>query len=75
MGGPREIVTPEVGFLVKDDAELAVTLEQLVSDAKLRQSLGAAGPTRARALCDPAARVLELDAVFQRVAGLREGVG
>jgi glycosyltransferase involved in cell wall biosynthesis len=67
MGGPREIVTDEVGILVSTEAGLAIALETLVKDAELRRRLGRAGPGRARTLCDPAARLHEL-------AGVLEGV-
>jgi glycosyltransferase involved in cell wall biosynthesis len=67
MGGPREIVTREVGKLVTTEAELARVLDELVNDAALRRKLGAAGPERARALCDPRARIEELAAVLGRV--------
>jgi glycosyltransferase involved in cell wall biosynthesis len=67
-GGPQEIVTPDVGFLVADEVELTQVLTRLVTDALLRRSLGAAGPARAKALCDPAARMGELSAVLRRFA-------
>jgi glycosyltransferase involved in cell wall biosynthesis len=73
VGGPREIVTPEVGFLVADDAELAATLERLVADAELRRRLGEAGRRRAKELCDPGARLRELADVFQRIAAGQRG--
>lgn len=69
MGGPREIVTREVGRLVANEAELARALDELVNDPDLRRRLGAAGPERARILCDPRARLLDFAAVLGRVAG------
>jgi glycosyltransferase involved in cell wall biosynthesis len=69
MGGPREIVTREVGRLVANEAELARALDELVNDAELRQRLGAAGPERARTLCDPRARLTDIAAVLARVSG------
>lgn len=68
MGGAREIVRPENGFLVRDDAELAAKLEQLVDDAALRRNLGTAGPARARELCDPARQLAALAAELERVS-------
>jgi glycosyltransferase involved in cell wall biosynthesis len=62
MGGPREIVSPEVGLLVPDDAALSDALGRLVQDGALRRRLGAAGPRRARDLCDPRTR---LPAIFR----------
>src|SRR6185295_2271122 len=67
-GGAREIVTPDTGFLVPDEATLASALERLVTEPELRQKLGSRGPARAKLLCDPAARLGELARVFQRVA-------
>ncbi|HSU40583.1 MAG TPA: glycosyltransferase family 4 protein [Polyangiaceae bacterium] len=67
MGGPREIVTDEVGVLVTDEAKLAAALERLVGDPELRKRLGAGGPARAHQLCDPAARLPEIAAVLERV--------
>lgn len=67
MGGPREIVTRDVGKLVTTEAELARALDALVNDAALRRKLGAAGPERARTLCDPRARINDLAAVLGRV--------
>ncbi|HTQ06396.1 MAG TPA: glycosyltransferase family 4 protein [Polyangiaceae bacterium] len=69
MGGPREIVTPAVGRLVTNEGELARALDELVNDAALRRKLGAAGPERARRLCDPRARLTEIAAVLARVSG------
>jgi glycosyltransferase involved in cell wall biosynthesis len=70
MGGPREIVTPAVGLLVADEAELATALDKLVRDPELRRRLGENGPARARELCDPAIRMRELANVLERAAGL-----
>jgi glycosyltransferase involved in cell wall biosynthesis len=68
MGGAREIVQPENGFLARDDADLATKLGQLVDDAELRRRLGAAGPARAHELCDPARQLAKLAAELRRVA-------
>jgi len=57
MGGPREIITPEVGFLAADEEELVNGLTALVQDRELARRLGAAGPERARELCDPSTRL------------------
>jgi glycosyltransferase involved in cell wall biosynthesis len=70
MGGPREIVTDEVGVLVTDEARLALALERLVHDPELRKRLGAGGPARARKLCDPAARLPALAEALERVTRL-----
>lgn len=55
LGGAREIVTGDCGILVPagDDAAAASALNRLVQDRALRGRLGASGPARARALCDP----------------------
>jgi glycosyltransferase involved in cell wall biosynthesis len=60
LGGPREIVTPDVGVLVSDDRALRDALEKLVADGELRRRLGAAGPVRARALCEPSVRIPQI---------------
>jgi glycosyltransferase involved in cell wall biosynthesis len=64
LGGAVEIVSPECGILLPpdDDAALAAALQHLVDDESLRRSLGASGPSRARALCDPAAQAARLAA-------------
>jgi glycosyltransferase involved in cell wall biosynthesis len=67
MGGPREIVTSDVGLLVPDEAKLTSALDALLRDVALRKRLGAAGPARARAICDPAARLPELATVLEGV--------
>jgi glycosyltransferase involved in cell wall biosynthesis len=63
FGGAREIVTPACGVLVPpdDDAALASALQALVDAPARRAALGAAGPERARALCDPAAQIGALE--------------
>lgn len=62
-GAAPEIVDDGCGRLicVGDVDGLAGVLATLVDDAALRRRLGAAGPARARALCDPAAQVRALD--------------
>jgi glycosyltransferase involved in cell wall biosynthesis len=56
MGGAMEIVTDRCGLLVPpgDGAALEHALGRLVVDESARVALGAAGPARARDLCDPA---------------------
>lgn len=62
MGGPLETVTPETGILVPptDSGALAGALRELMVDAERRARLGAAGPARAKELCDPPARLRQL---------------
>ncbi|HLL45478.1 MAG TPA: glycosyltransferase family 4 protein, partial [Longimicrobiaceae bacterium] len=59
IGGPREIVDGSCGVLAPpDDPEvLAAALRELIGDPVRRAALGAAGPARAAALCDPAEQV------------------
>jgi glycosyltransferase involved in cell wall biosynthesis len=55
VGGALEIVTRECGLLVApgDPEALKNALRQVICDSNLRARLGAAGPARAAALCDP----------------------
>ena len=55
MGGAPELVDESCGRLVAphDFAALVTSLDLLVSDHALRDSLGAAGPRRAATVCDP----------------------
>jgi glycosyltransferase involved in cell wall biosynthesis len=73
IGGAREIVTPDVGFLARDDRELADSLSLVIRDRELRQRLGAAGPARARDLCDPAPQVAGLERLLRDVTKGRAG--
>jgi glycosyltransferase involved in cell wall biosynthesis len=59
LGGAREIVNRSCGMLVRpgDVRALAEALRGLIQDRALRERLGAAGPARARELCDPAVRL------------------
>ena len=70
LGGALEIVDQSCGALVKpnDPAALADALARLVDDAAERRRLGAAGPARARELCDPAAALRHLDDLVERLA-------
>lgn len=62
IGGGAEIVTPACGVLVPpgDGPALAAVLRRLIADAPERHRLGAAGPARARELCDPAVTIPRL---------------
>jgi glycosyltransferase involved in cell wall biosynthesis len=60
FGGAREIVTSDVGYLAGDDKALTESLSLLIRDRDKRQRLGAAGPERANALCDPVRQVAGL---------------
>ena len=69
LGGALEIVDDSCGILVapNDAVTLAEALARLIDDADMRRRLGAAGPARATALCDPVARI-------QQLAGAIEGL-
>ena len=69
IGGAREIVAPSCGVLVppEDPSALAEALRTLLADGALRAWLGAAGPARARALCDPHRQGETLRGVLARV--------
>jgi glycosyltransferase involved in cell wall biosynthesis len=73
IGGALEIVDDSCGILVppNDPAALASSVLRLIEDPLLRARLGAAGPARARALCDPAAQMRRLvDALASIGAGV-----
>jgi glycosyltransferase involved in cell wall biosynthesis len=56
IGGACEIVDESCGMLLAppgDSRALAASLRRLIEDRALRVRLGAAGPQRARQLCDP----------------------
>ena len=63
MGGPREILDETCGILVPsgDVNALARELARLIDDPQLRGKLGAAGPERAKFLCDPAQQVKRME--------------
>lgn len=61
IGAAPEIVDASCGVLVPvDAAALAAALGRLVNDPVERTRLGGSGPLRARALCDPQARLTAL---------------
>ncbi|MBY0458826.1 MAG: glycosyltransferase family 4 protein, partial [Gemmataceae bacterium] len=59
FGGAAEIITPACGVLTTpgDPGAVAAALRELIANPGRRAELGAAGPDRARELCDPAARL------------------
>lgn len=62
-GGVREIVTPDCGVLLPAGGvdAVAAAIRDLLQDSVRRQQLGAAGPARAAALCDPARQLRRLE--------------
>ena len=68
FGGATEIVDKTCGVLTTPgDAEaLAAALRSLIQDPSRRQTLGAAGPGRARSLCDPARQLNAAAALCNR---------
>jgi len=82
-GGALEIIDSSCGILVPAGRPEAVAdaLRQLINNSELRSRLGAAGPSRARHLTDPAAQMsllaASLEAVSSRraLAGERRSVG
>jgi glycosyltransferase involved in cell wall biosynthesis len=73
VGGALEIVSRECGLLVPpgDPEALKAALRQVICDAGLRARLGAAGPGRAAALCDPARQLECLADVVGRAIASR----
>jgi glycosyltransferase involved in cell wall biosynthesis len=67
IGGGAEVVNEVCGVLVPagDAAAVADALRGLVAEPTRRRTLGAAGPARARELCDPARQLERL----ARIAG------
>ena len=72
MGGAPEIVDESCGRLVAphDSAALVGALERLISDRSLRHALGAAGPARAAAVCDPARVLAQLSEAVSSIGVL-----
>jgi glycosyltransferase involved in cell wall biosynthesis len=71
LGGALEAVAPTTGILVapgRVDA-LAEALRELAGSSGRRAELGAAGPARARALCDPHQQAERMRQVLATVAG------
>jgi glycosyltransferase involved in cell wall biosynthesis len=70
MGGAAEIVNDACGVLVSpgDAGALAATLAGLIDDPDRRARLGAAGPSRAAALCDPEPVLGRLETLLRDVA-------
>jgi glycosyltransferase involved in cell wall biosynthesis len=69
LGGALEIVSDSCGVLVPPDdpGELAAALAGLIREPHRRCRLGAGGPARAAALCDPA---VQLTRFGQHLAGV-----
>lgn len=70
MGGAGEIVDESCGRLVpaKDPAALAGALDELISNAALRVSLGAAGVAHAAGVCDPSVVLARLESALLSVS-------
>jgi glycosyltransferase involved in cell wall biosynthesis len=73
-GGVEEIVDASCGVLVSpgDTEALTSALRRLVHDPAARRRLGAAGPARARRLCDPATQLAALHHVLSLMPGRRD---
>ena len=70
LGGAKEIVDDTCGVLVapRDAAALASHLAALLENPSRREQLGANGPGRARALCDPATQMPRIAEILGRAA-------
>ncbi len=62
LGGAREILNPDCGILAAPTVDaVSQALQSLLDSPALRLQLGAAGPLRARQLCDPRAQIQKLE--------------
>jgi glycosyltransferase involved in cell wall biosynthesis len=70
LGGATEIIDDTCGALVApgDIAGFAHTLRELIPATERRQAMGARARTRVVELCDPAARLLDLERVLAETA-------
>jgi glycosyltransferase involved in cell wall biosynthesis len=75
MGGAAEIVDQRCGILFSEPtaANVAQALQRLIDDRALRATLGAAGPSYARRVSEPATRLRQICAVV-RAACVRSSV-
>ena len=67
LGGALEIIDDTCGVLVTpgDAANLANVLANVIKDGQTRKRLGAGGPARAAALCDPVAQLGRMEALLR----------
>jgi len=74
IGGALEIIDESCGLLVRpnDARAVAKALKLLIQDRSLRRKLGAAGPNRARSLCDVGSQMLRYKNCFLRVLNDRD---
>jgi len=79
LGGAAEIIDNTCGRLAEPGSttSIARTLSELIESSQLRHSLGEAGPTRARDLCDTAVQLSALHERLRRVsaAAIPESTG
>ena len=71
FGGAAEIVDQTCGVLTTpgDPEAVAAALGSLIQDPSRRQALGAAGPSRAESLCDPARQLNAAAKLLRSVGG------
>jgi glycosyltransferase involved in cell wall biosynthesis len=69
MGGAPEIVSLSCGRLVvPEDVNLFTeALDELIADARLRATLGAAGPAHAASRCDPSLVLPQIDQALSSI--------
>ena len=74
LGGALEVVDETCGVLVPPggSAALARALSDLLDDPGRAARLGAAGPARARALCDPGRQMARLEDLLVRRLNIRK---
>ena len=74
LGGFEEIVDDSCGIRVAvgDSAAVANALRSLLADPARRERLGAAGPARARSMCDPVAQIKKMKTLFDQLHERRQ---
>jgi glycosyltransferase involved in cell wall biosynthesis len=75
LGGAPEVVDASCGVLLPagEAGRYAEALDRLVRHPEERRRLGAAGPARAAALCEPRQQLNRLDALLGGAVGARRG--